>query len=66
VIQYGFEFIQPFGTASGLIITFIVNKMKELEKVKPTLSEKVKKYECFQNFPPEKKQLVIQFLVKSL
>jgi hypothetical protein len=51
---------------SGLIITSTGNKMKKLEyKVKPSLTEQVQNYRCFQNFPPGKRA-VTQFLVKSL
>jgi hypothetical protein len=42
MIQYEFEFTQSFGaaSASGPIVTFIVNKMKKLEqKVEPPLAE---------------------------
>jgi hypothetical protein len=66
MIQYGFEFIQSFGTASGPIVTFVANKMKKLEKVKPSPTEQLQKYGRFQNFLPGKIALYIQFLVKSL
>jgi hypothetical protein len=67
VIEYGLEFIQSFGTTSGLIITFVIRKMKKLEqKAKPLLTEQVQKCGCFQNYPPGKIALVIWFLVESL
>jgi hypothetical protein len=55
VIQYGVEFIQSFGTASGLIETFVVNRKAKREyKSKSPLAEQLQKYGRFQNFPPAK------------
>jgi hypothetical protein len=67
MIQYGFEFIQCFGTTSGLIVTSVVNRMKKLQyKLKPPFAEQLKKYGHFHSFPLAKIALVIEFLVKSL
>jgi hypothetical protein len=54
MIKYGFEFTQSFATARVLIVTFGVNKMKKIEKMKPPLAEHLQKYKGFQNFPPAK------------
>jgi hypothetical protein len=55
VIQYGFEFIQSFGLTSGLIITFVVKKMKKLP-----FTEQVQKY-VFPEFSGKRKSCCLVF-----
>jgi hypothetical protein len=58
VIHYRFHFIQLSGTTGDFTDSFIINKLKTLEKVKHIQAAPTSKH--FQHFPPGKIAFVLR------